>query len=141
MSALLDDGGLRPPRPQLGALLVERALLTQEQLEAALADQRTSGRPLGVILIERGFVRATTVAQALATQHGSMQKTEYGFATGFGSSMPTGSPTEPAPVLLPLPVPEPAPIELPPAAETPEAAWSARVSALEARVAELERRL
>src|SRR6185295_16623262 len=37
-----------------------------------------------------GFVSPAMVAQALATQHGGLLKTEYGFATGFGSA--SGSP-------------------------------------------------
>ena len=69
----------------LGVVLVKRGLITDEQLAAALEQQRTSGEPLGAILVARGFVTPALVAQALATQHGTVLKTEYGFATGFGS--------------------------------------------------------
>jgi hypothetical protein len=71
---------------QLGTLLVKRGLITDEQLAMALADQQASGEPLGKIVVTRGFVSPAMVAQALATQHGGLLKTEYGFATGFGSA-------------------------------------------------------
>lgn len=80
----------RPAPEQLGTLLVKRGLITAEQLTAALADQQASGEPLGKIVVARGFVSPAMVAQALATQHGGLLKTEYGFATGFGSA--SGSP-------------------------------------------------
>jgi hypothetical protein len=70
-------------REPLGTLLVRRGLITNEQLAAALADQRGTGEPLGHILVARGYATPATVALALATQHGGLLKTEYGFATGF----------------------------------------------------------
>lgn len=71
----------------LGALLVTRGHLTEEQLELALTEQKATGRPLGEIVVARGFTPAPTVAQALATQHGGLLKTEYGFATGWGGGV------------------------------------------------------
>jgi hypothetical protein len=68
----------------LGSLLVSRGHITEEQLEVALTEQKATGRPLGEIVVSRGFAPAPTVAQALATQHGGLLKTEYGFATGWG---------------------------------------------------------
>jgi chromosome segregation ATPase len=68
----------------LGSLLVSRGHITEEQLELALTEQKATGRPLGEIVVARGFAAAPTVAQALATQHGGLLKTEYGFATGWG---------------------------------------------------------
>jgi hypothetical protein len=79
----------------LGKLLVRRGLITDEQLAAALADQRATGEPLGKIVVARGYVASSTVAQALATQHGGLLKTEYGFATGFDSGEPAASFVEP----------------------------------------------
>ncbi len=76
----------RPAPEQLGTLLLKRGLITAEQLTIALADQEASGDPLGKIVVARGFASPATVAQALATQHGGLLKTEYGFATGFGSA-------------------------------------------------------
>src|SRR5436853_1691412 len=68
----------------LGALLASRGHITEEQLQLALTEQKATGRPLGEIIVARGFAPGPTVAQALATQHGGLLKTEYGFATGWG---------------------------------------------------------
>jgi hypothetical protein len=76
-----------PPRAAvpLGRLLVERGLLTEEQLIEGLFEQDRTGDRLGKVLIRLGFVDAPSVAMALASQHGGPLKTEYGFATGFDS--------------------------------------------------------
>ena len=71
----------------LGALLASRGHITEEQLELALTEQKSTGRPLGEIIVARGFAPPPTVAQALATQHGGLLKTEYGFATGWGGGV------------------------------------------------------
>jgi hypothetical protein len=68
-------------------LLVHRGLITAEQLNVALAEQQTSGKPLGAIVVALEFATPASVAQALATQHGGVLKTEYGFATGFGAGL------------------------------------------------------
>ncbi len=89
MAALADNGQAQEP---LGSLLVKRGLITPEQLEVALQEQKTSGEPLGAIVVARGFAAPATIAQALATQHGGLLKTEYGFATGFASgAMPAAA--------------------------------------------------
>jgi hypothetical protein len=72
--------------PPLGELLLSRGLITAEQLEEALADQRDSGRPLGEIFVRLGFATGPMIGQALATQQGRMLKSEYGFATGFDAT-------------------------------------------------------
>jgi len=54
----------------LGALLVEKGLLTSAELDGALAEQRRSGRLVGEILVESGYLSAFSVAQALTEQHG-----------------------------------------------------------------------
>jgi len=56
-------------RLQLGALLLRDGLLTAEQLEAALAEKEASGRRLGEIVVEHGWVSAADLARALAEQH------------------------------------------------------------------------
>jgi type IV pilus assembly protein PilB len=57
------------PWPALGALLVRDGLLTEAQLEDALAKQRGSGRRLGEVLVESGIVTRTQVARVLAEQY------------------------------------------------------------------------
>lgn len=98
MSAVPDSGGAVAEIPRLGAVLVQRGLLTEDQLSAALEEQQRSGRPLGETLVSLGFVAGPVIGQALATQHGGLLKTEYGFATGFP---PEGA--GPAPIAPPAP--------------------------------------
>src|SRR5215208_346338 len=78
--------------PRLGEVLVAYGVVTPQQLEVALAEQRTSGKPIGEIIVERGYAPGPMVAQALATQKGGMLKTEYGFATGFQATVRTAAP-------------------------------------------------
>jgi chromosome segregation ATPase len=85
----------------LGALLASRGHITEEQLQLALTEQKATGRPLGEIIVARGFAPPPTVAQALATQHGGLLKTEYGFATGWGGGVEADqAPVQAAPVSL-----------------------------------------
>ncbi len=55
-------------RPSLGRLLVERGVITQEQLDIALTVQRTQGGMLGDILTSRGWITPLSIAAALAKQ-------------------------------------------------------------------------
>jgi hypothetical protein len=71
----------------LGELLVQHGAMSPAALEAALEEQRTSGRPLGEIIVARGYAPAPLVAQALATQQGGLTKTEYGYATGWAEAV------------------------------------------------------
>jgi type IV pilus assembly protein PilB len=57
------------PWPALGALLLRDAALTVEQLEQALRDKDSSGKRLGEILVDRGYVTPTQVSRVLAEQH------------------------------------------------------------------------
>jgi len=58
------------PWRQLGEILVADGLLTPRELEEALREQRRSGRLLGQILVQRGYVSSFTLARALTAQHG-----------------------------------------------------------------------
>jgi type IV pilus assembly protein PilB len=64
--AALDTSG---HRPQLGALLLRDGHLTAAQLEEALEAKEETGRRLGEILVERGWVSDAAIARALAEQH------------------------------------------------------------------------
>jgi type IV pilus assembly protein PilB len=55
---------------QLGTLLCQQNLITQAQLDAALAEQTTSGKPLGRVLIEHGHISETDLVRTLAEQVG-----------------------------------------------------------------------
>jgi hypothetical protein len=122
----------------LGTLLVKRGLITQEQLEVALADQKASGEPLGKIVVARGYATPATVAQALATQHGGLLKTEYGFATGFGSALQPPATVVAAPPVSAT-VAAPAPVAAPPAVASPPAPTDTLRSELAHASAETER--
>src|SRR4051812_10522730 len=94
----------------LGELLVEKNLLTADELELALTEQVESGRLLGAILVERGYVSGPALAVALAEQYGVELHTERGFGTGLWAEIDrrhrAGRSTEDNVVKLePVPVP------------------------------------
>ena len=60
----------RPERIRLGDLLLQQKLISQEQLKGALEDQTRSGRKLGRVLIESGYLSEDQIGEALARQLG-----------------------------------------------------------------------
>jgi hypothetical protein len=58
------------PWRQLGALLADEGLLTEAELELALDEQRRTGRLLGQIVVDRGYVSGFSLARVLSAQHG-----------------------------------------------------------------------
>ena len=75
-----------PWRP-LGQLLVDEGLLTPEQLEEALDNQATTGRRLGEIAVEFGFVSHMALSRVLSAQYGVELKSETGFGTGLRAEL------------------------------------------------------
>lgn len=57
-------------RDRLGQLLLREGVITQEQLDAALAVQKTAGGKLGHILVEQRVVEEEEIARTLAEQKG-----------------------------------------------------------------------
>ncbi len=55
---------------RLGDLLVEKKLISENQLQAALAEQKQSGRKLGRVLIDHGYVDEETMLKILSAQIG-----------------------------------------------------------------------
>lgn len=55
---------------QLGQLLIENKLITQENLEEALAVQREKGGLIGQILVSLGYTTEETIAKTLTMQYG-----------------------------------------------------------------------
>jgi type IV pilus assembly protein PilB len=55
---------------QLGELLIERKIITAEQLQKALEYQRVNGGLVGEILVQLGFSREEDIAQVLTAQYG-----------------------------------------------------------------------
>jgi MSHA biogenesis protein MshE len=60
----------RPEKVRLGEILVQQKLLSEDQLNQALADQKRSGRKLGRVFVENGFVTEEQISGALARQLG-----------------------------------------------------------------------
>ena len=73
------------PQRQIGELMTELGLITDEQLATVLEVQQRSKRPLGQIVVELGFASGAAVAHALAMQSGGALRTEYGFALGVST--------------------------------------------------------
>ncbi len=58
----------RPRKARLGDLLLEHKVISKEQLETALADQRKSGRRLGRVLVENGYLTEDALLDFLSRQ-------------------------------------------------------------------------
>lgn len=59
-----------PEHKSLGHLLLEKDLLSQEQLNKALAEQKLTGRKIGDILIELNFISEEDITAVLSEQMG-----------------------------------------------------------------------
>lgn len=70
MQQVRSDGkqARRPERIRLGDLLLQQKLISQEQLKTALESQSRTGRKLGKVLVESGYVTDEQIAEALARQ-------------------------------------------------------------------------
>jgi MSHA biogenesis protein MshE len=58
----------RPEKIRLGEILIQQHLLTPEQLDTALAEQKRTGRKLGRVFVDSGFVTEKQISEALARQ-------------------------------------------------------------------------
>ena len=59
---------VRPKKIRIGDLLIEHKIISQDQLNSALADQKKSGRKLGRVLIENGYLTEDQLLDFLARQ-------------------------------------------------------------------------
>ena len=66
----------------LGSVLVAQCVVTTQEVEEALAEQKLSGERLGEILIAHGYVSRTTIRAALASQAGLLLDPERDEPTG-----------------------------------------------------------
>lgn len=57
-----------PQKVRLGDLLIQQGLLSEEQLKIALDEQKRTGRKLGRVFVESGYVTEEGISQALARQ-------------------------------------------------------------------------
>src|SRR5213078_2535925 len=72
-----EHGGAKLPltdtpvkRIRIGEVLVEEGMLSQEQLNRALAEQKATGRMLGEMLVEQGVIDPALLVQALGRRLG-----------------------------------------------------------------------
>ena len=55
---------------QLGELLVEKGLITKDQLQHSLETQKDKGGLIGQILVDLGYVSEEAIAQTITAQYG-----------------------------------------------------------------------
>lgn len=67
----------------LGSLLVEKGLVTQEELDIALVEHDRTGRRLGEVLVDLGVVSGAGVTKVLLEQLGVDLSQEKGFGSGL----------------------------------------------------------
>jgi hypothetical protein len=91
------------PEPQgrawrpLGKLLVAKGFLTGTELDQALAEQEQHPqRRLGAILVARGYLSGSALALALAEQHGVELETEDEFKLDLQAVVRSAAPGEPS---------------------------------------------
>lgn len=87
---------------RLGDILIRLKKLTTPQLLEALVEQRASGRKLGELLVERGFLRAEDIAEALRSQGGNPLTDTGGAAYASRPALENGDPAAVLQYLLTL---------------------------------------
>jgi chromosome segregation ATPase len=75
------------PSQLLGELFVQKGLITHEELELALEEQKVDGKRLGEILVKKGFVSGPALTTVLAEQLGVEMETQDGFGSGLWSEI------------------------------------------------------
>lgn len=55
---------------QLGELLIERGIITKQQLDNALETQKEKGGLIGQVLVNLGYASEESIAQAITAQYG-----------------------------------------------------------------------
>lgn len=113
------------PKQPIGEIFLERGMVSEQELDLALNEQRESGRRLGEILVGKGNLSRLELASALADQWASFQKLRPP-----GASNGATSPEEPVPSLV-MPTPEASPSAMIPGATSDQVdALRARLEAL-----------
>jgi DNA repair exonuclease SbcCD ATPase subunit len=75
------------PSQLLGELFVAKGLITADELEQALVEQKASGKRLGEILVQKGFVSGPALTTVLAEQLGVEMEKQEGFGSGLWSEI------------------------------------------------------
>jgi MSHA biogenesis protein MshE len=63
------DGGGKVPGFRIGDILLDRKLITEEQLQLVLQRQKSSGDRLGTCLLQMGLIGEEIIAQTLSEQY------------------------------------------------------------------------
>jgi len=58
----------KPKKLRIGDLLLQHKVISQAQLDASLADQKKTGRKLGRVLIDNGYITETQLMDFLSRQ-------------------------------------------------------------------------
>jgi hypothetical protein len=74
------DGARTVPYRRIGTILVDRRLITADQLDVALVEQENTGRPLGEICVARYGLDRLALADGLTEQWDEMQRVGAGAA-------------------------------------------------------------
>lgn len=61
---------VQKPKKRLGEVLIEKGIITDDQLKIALQEQKTSSKRIGAVLIELGFVTDSIIRDALSENTG-----------------------------------------------------------------------
>lgn len=61
----------KKPKLRLGELLLERGLISKDQLQVALTEQKTTKKMFGAILVDMGFVTDSVLSEILAESSGT----------------------------------------------------------------------
>lgn len=73
-TAAVNSGTATPngeqPKKKIGELLIEKGMITQEQLVEALAQCKKTGTPIGSMLVSLGFINVDQLKEALSFQQG-----------------------------------------------------------------------
>ena len=57
-------------RTKIGEILVERNLITRDQLNEVLEEQKRKGGKLGQILVKKGYVKGEVLTSIISVQRG-----------------------------------------------------------------------
>jgi hypothetical protein len=79
-------------RRRLGDIIVERGLITAEQLEQALIAQRECGSKLGEVLVELGFITRVALAGVITEQWDELRLTTSSRKNAEAASAPKAVP-------------------------------------------------
>lgn len=65
------SAGQDKPKLRLGELLVDRGLISKDQLQITLTEQKNSKKMLGAILVDMGFITESVLSEVLAESSGT----------------------------------------------------------------------